>query len=181
MEIRSFILTRVRQFLNEGYKLTFDDKSEIDKLVRVKYEKYKSEVNKKNDDIRIAKNIMGRVMGTSDEVAFKDSLFDYNSKLDLTKPMLFNKFYDENFDSIKKDYITYRSRNSSSDFSYKSKSDNKLSGIDYELYYNGLSDLDKQSITKFLKLVGVKESGHAIEYINNPTERVEQLARDKGY
>ena len=58
MKIRKKIATNILQYLNETYKLTFDDKKEIEKIIKNDYDKYKNNIEKTNSEIEEAKKFI---------------------------------------------------------------------------------------------------------------------------
>lgn len=152
-----------RELLNESYKLTFKDKQAIDKIVKNKYEKYKSHIEDKNEQIKHAKRIMNAVKGTSDEKAFIGSHFDFEAKLDIEKPVLYNKFYKDNYESIKDDYVKYARRNSFSDFEFKSKQSSTLKRNNEKGHY---TESEQKNIDSFINLVGVRVNSGTGESIS---------------
>jgi hypothetical protein len=92
-------------------------------------------------------------MSGPDAEVFKGSNFEYWSNLEFTKPMLFNQFYKENFEYERDDYIRYKTKNSLTNFQYKSNKEDKLKKYNYKTYYNNLSESEKKSISDFLDIV----------------------------
>jgi hypothetical protein len=150
----NYIATTLNDYLIESFKLKYSDKDEINKILRNNYDKYKSEIKKSNNDIKIAKHIMTVTKGTSDEEAFRGSNFEYTSKLEYEKPMLYNKYYDENYKSVESDYIKHKTRNATTNFEYKSKQEDVLKKINYDEYYNNLTKQERNNIKIFLNNVG---------------------------
>ncbi len=166
MNVTTIIKKTINEYLNETYKLTFKDKKEIEGIARSKYEDYIKDVEKNNEFITNSKRMIELVMKMVNDGVFskedaenfiKNNQLDFRSNLELKKPMLYNQFYKENFKEIKNEFIRYKTKNALSNYKgYTSKQKNKLKNIDYEDYYNSLSDQEKASIKMFLKLVSVR-------------------------
>lgn len=171
LEIKAVDLTEsisviLRQALNESYKMTFQDKQELDKTIKSEYDKYKSAVEAKNLDIEHAKDVIKHYEGTPMEQLFKDSNIGYLSRLNISKPMRYNQFYEENYESIKQKYTERKSQNSPSDFEYKSKTERNLNKNNYTEYYDNLTDVEKQHIINFLKIVATRQASGTGESIS---------------
>jgi hypothetical protein len=122
------------EILNESYKLSFEDKKDIEKMVRTEYKNYKTKIIKGNKDIEVAKKVMDFFKDQPESSQFAGSSFDYQSKLNLEKPMLYNEFYKQNFNRIKTNYLKYKERNSPSTFTYISKQTPRLKKLNYKDY-----------------------------------------------
>jgi hypothetical protein len=159
MELRKFIATTIREYLNESYKLTFNDKQAIEKNVKNEYEKYKNSISRKNNEIESAKKSIEMLKLLVDKGEFTENQIqktidqlnlDYISKIPYEKLILYNQFYKENIEYITQDYINYKIRNATTTFNYKSKN---IKNNEYEEYYNTLTNIEKQNIKEFLNIV----------------------------
>lgn len=155
------------ELIFESYKLTFQDKQEIEKKIKAAYKSYISVTNKKNQNITIAK----KLMSGPDKDVFKGTHFAYDAEQDIKKPMLYNQFYRENYESIKRDYINYKQRNSSTTFDYKSKKEDRLKDFNYREYYNSLTDLERENIDNFIDIVGERINSGSGESVNKTRVR----------
>jgi hypothetical protein len=156
-----------KQSLIETYKLTFYDKENIEKEIRKEYDKYLSDINKSNKDIILYKNYLKYAKDALSEeeynILYKE--FGVYLNMDLKKPVMFNKFYESEYDRILKDYINYKKRNSTTSFVYKSPNEKKLTKIDFDNYYNKLKSNEKKSIENFLDVVGERVNSGSGESI----------------
>lgn len=149
------------QQLNESYKLTFNDKKEIDAIIRNQYKLYLKKINDINSQIELNKRTIDIIqnMVNNGEISQENmdkTLLMFNNNSEPSKPILYNQFYKENYNKIKNDYINNNTKNNLSNFNYRSKQDNKLDNFDYHSYYSNLNDDEKKSIKQFLKIVGLR-------------------------
>jgi len=169
------------EILNESYKLSFEDKKDIEKMVRTEYKNYKTEIIKGNKDIEVAKKVMDFFKDQPESSQFAGSSFDYQSKLNLEKPMLYNEFYKQNFNRIKTNYLKYKERNSPSTFTYISKQTPRLKKLNYKDYYSNLTNTEKNNIVKFINIVGDRVSSGDGESVSRKIVRDQFFKTPKSF
>lgn len=161
MKLKKIAEDILREYLDESYKLTFNDKKEIENIIRNNYDKYKKDIKETNTETELAKKhiehfekMVNKGELSKDEFdAIMQSHLGHNYKRNLIKPVLFNQYYDENFEYVKQDYIKYKEKNSYSNFVHKSTKEKKLENSEYINFYNTLTNTEKQNIKTFLNIV----------------------------
>lgn len=178
-DLKKIITTKIREYLNESYKLTFNDKKEIENIIRYNYDKYKKEIEEENSQIEFAKKYIESVKKMVDKgerqkyelEALMQSVLGYRYKLSIMKPMLFNQYYDENINYFKQDYINYKNRQNVKYQFKTSPKEDELKNFNYKEYYNNLTDLEKKNINKFIKIVVIRVDSGTGESINRKEVR----------
>lgn len=168
MKLIKFIENTILEYLNESYRLTFDDKQGIEKNIRTKYKKYIEDIKSHNDDIKLYKNALKSAKAVWSDEDYENLLknFGYYLNAEVSNSIRFNKFYLENIEQVKNDYIKYKEKNATTNFSYKSKQEKNLKNNEYENFYNSLVIIEKKSIINFLKIVAERVNSDQGESID---------------
>jgi hypothetical protein len=180
MKLKHILELVKRGSLFESYKMTFADKQNVEKEVRSKYDEYKNDIKKTNDEIESAKNnieILNKLVDkgefTEEQVSatMKSLNLDYLSKMDKSKPIPFNQFYKQNYKDILEKYKETKTKNAKTTFSYTSPKHKKLSKINQDEFFKNLSESDKKSINNFLNLVSIRVNSGQEESISRKKVR----------
>lgn len=160
-------------FLNESYKLTFQDKKNIENEIRKEYESYLKPILKKNADVDQMKDfnpieVIEKIKIDISPEQYEKLLAQLISMKNISKEKIkpFNQFYKENIDYITKDYIRRNQNSSKTNFNYPMKPVN-----DAESYYETLSSEELKSIKRFLTYVGIRIASGTGESIDRVTVR----------
>jgi hypothetical protein len=177
MQLRELIEATINEYLNESYKLTFNDKKEIDKNIRHEYDKYIQDIKSENEDIKLKKEIVKNIIKQKEiyHPEVYNSLlnrfnYDYYLNTEFKKPMLFNQFYKENFDTILNYYVNRKRKNSLTSFGYVSPN-KKVKNINQDDFYKSLSEKEIKSIEQFLDIVSVRVASGTGESVDRKKVR----------
>lgn len=159
IKFKSILYETIQNIIQESFKLTFEDKKNIDDEVKLKYHEYLNKVKDLNDKINQAKNIVKYLVSSNDENLknlLSNNHYMIMSQREVEKPKLYNKFYNENFEEIKEKYINEKSRRTLPKFSYKPEKEKELKKLNFKEYYINLSENDRKLIRRFLKNVEIR-------------------------
>jgi|688.fasta_scaffold182862_2 hypothetical protein len=157
------------KFLNETYKLTFQDKQDIEKDIRDEYNGYLKDITNRNKETKKWRNIIDNVKGKfseDDYNAFLDS-FGLIARREIESPMRYNEFYSKNKKSMTEKFINRKKRDAPTTFNYPMKA--VIEDIDE--YYQNLSKEELSSIKKFLRIVAIRIASGAGESIDRKLVR----------
>jgi hypothetical protein len=150
--------------LIESYKVTLDDKKEMEDKVKKEYNDYLREYQSTLMDIKTYQIMVDTTKGNSEQIRndFKYRLNSYMEQLSKLKSkkhdgyMLYNEFYIKNYSRIAQDFINYQTRKSGV-VNFKGHNEKVLDTEMVEQYYNTLSGDEIKSIKTFLKIVAIRQ------------------------
>ena len=163
--------------LIESYKVTLDDKREIDVLIKGEYDEYLKEYQSTLQDIS-SYGIMAKMTDIPKQAldSFKLRLDGSIGRLSDLKSkkhdgyMLYNEFYTKNYSRIAQDFINYQTRKGGV-VTFKGLDEKVLNPEMVEQYYNTLNSNEIKSIKTFLKIVAIRQDSGTEESIDRDEVR----------
>ena len=163
--------------LIESYKVTLDDKREIDVLIKGEYDEYLKEYQSTLQDIS-SYGIMAKMTDIPKQAldSFKLRLDGSIGRLSDLKSkkhdgyMLYNEFYTKNYSRIAQDFINYQTRKGGV-VTFKGLDEKVLNPEMVEQYYNTLNSDEIKSIKTFLKIVAIRQDSGTEESIDRDKVR----------
>ena len=162
----------------ESYKITIDDKKEIDNIIRGEYDRYLKEYQSTINNIEIYNVMIDKVKDGPNEISnsFKKQLEYYINNLSYLKSKnhdgykLYNEYYIENYSNILNDYIRQQTMKGGA-VNYKGLAEKVLDSDMVETYYNSLNNREIKSIDRFLKIVAIRQDSGMGESIDRKDVR----------
>lgn len=163
--------------LIESYKVTLDDKKEIDVLIKGEYDKYLKEYKSTLQDIS-SYGIITKMTDIPKQAldSFKLRLDGSIGRLSDLKSekhdgyMLYNEFYTKNYSRIAQDLINYQTRKGGV-VTFKGLDEKVLNPEMVEQYYNTLNSNEIKYIKTFLKIVAIRQDSGTRESIDRDEVR----------
>jgi len=158
--------------LMESYKVTLDDKKEIEGEIKKEYDEYLKKYQSTLQDIS-SYGIMAKMTDIPKQAldSFKyrlDASIENLSYLKSKKydgPILYNEFYTKNYSRISQEFINHQTRKGGV-VTFKGLDEKVLNPEMVEQYYNTLSGDEIKSIKRFLKIVAIRQDSGTEESID---------------
>jgi hypothetical protein len=186
--------TQLKSIIGESFKLTFEDKKNIDNLIRTIYEdeilKNQKEYERLKKELEIQKSAFNYIQNAPESAYIDDPYLENAKKITLSsityleqwlkhyklnKEQRYNKFYIDNYDRIKKNYINRERSNPKRRKKYNIPDPdltfNKIDSEIVEKIKNGLTNNEKNSIKKFLEIVAIRQDSATGESISKKRVR----------
>lgn len=164
--------------LIESYKVTLDDKKEIDVLIKGEYDEYLKKYQSTLTDIKTYQIMVDTTKSESEQIR-KDFEYYLGASIgrlsDLKSKkhdgyMLYNEFYTKNYSRIAQDFINYQTRKGGV-VTFKGLDEKVLNPEMVEQYYNTLNSDEIKSIKTFLKIVAIRQDSGTEESIDRDKVR----------
>ena len=151
--------------LIESYKVTLDDKKEIESKLKQEYNNYLKKYQSTLTDIKTYQIIVNKSQDEPEQLRndFKYRLNASMKQLSILKSkkhdgyMLYNEFYSKNYSRIAQDFINYQTRKGGV-VNFKGHNEKVLDTEMIEQYYNSLNSDEIKSIKTFLKIVSIRQN-----------------------
>jgi choline kinase len=172
---------QVKKIIIESYKITLNDKKNIEKHIRDKYEQYIKQYEDAKNNLKLSDIIKNNISKSNDFskeqiqklfIVLDDNHKSYEKELNRLKskkhdgPMLYNEFYHDNHDKIKNEYIRRVSKNNIKKYNIPDLGLKKFDSDIVDEIKNSLTNDERINVKKFLRSVEIRQSSGTGESIS---------------